>query len=212
METPPSLAPCPAEAPLSRKRQLVLQAAAELFIAQGYGAVSMDAVAKAAGVSKATLYAHFASKDALFATIVGEAARRGPVEASRMPEEVGDVAEALRALGGKVLRFLLDPRTVAIARVAIAESARFPELGAAFMASGPMAFQTHVAEWLARLHAQGAIHAPDADLAAQHLGALLRGTLHIEALLTPGFRPDEARIDATVAGAVAAFLRAYAAK
>jgi TetR/AcrR family transcriptional repressor of mexJK operon len=213
METRLAPAPCPgpvAEGPPSRKRQQVIQAAAELFIAQGYGAVSMDAVARAAGVSKATLYAHFTSKDALFATIVGEAARQGPVEAAQMPAQVENVEAALRALGGKLLRFLLEPRTVAIARVAIAESARFPELGAAFLASGPMAFQTQVAIWLGRLHAQGAIHAPDADLAAQHLGALLRGTLHIEALLTPGFAPDEARIEAAVQGAVGAFLRAYA--
>ena len=128
---------------------------------------------------------------------------------SQLPARVENVEAALRALGGKLLRFLLEPRTVAIARVAIAESARFPELGAAFLASGPMAFQTQVAAWLGRLHAQGAIHAPDADLAAQHLGALLRGTLHIEALLTPDFTPDEARIEAAVAGAVGAFLRAY---
>ncbi len=43
----------------SPKRQLVLDAAASLFMAHGYGAVSMDAVARAAGVSKATLYAYF---------------------------------------------------------------------------------------------------------------------------------------------------------
>ena len=45
-------------------------------MAQGYGAVSMDAIARAAGVSKATLYAYFSSKDQLFATIIGEACRQ----------------------------------------------------------------------------------------------------------------------------------------
>ena len=60
----------------SPKRQAVIEAAGELFIAQGYGAVSMDAIARAAGVSKATLYAHFASKDKLFATIINEACQQ----------------------------------------------------------------------------------------------------------------------------------------
>ena len=55
------------------KRTQIMDAAAALFIAQGYGAVSMDAIAKAAAVSKATLYAYFRSKDALFATIIREA-------------------------------------------------------------------------------------------------------------------------------------------
>ncbi len=197
------------EAPPSRKRQQMLRAAADLFIEQGYGAVSMDAVARSAGVSKATLYAHFASKDALFATIVGEACRASPVAEGVLPDAPADLDAALRAVGGGVLRFLLHPRTIAIARVAIAESARFPELGAAFLTSGPMAFQTRFTAWIARLHQAGHLHAPDAAVAAQHLGALLRGSLHLETMLTPGLEPDDARIDDAVAAAVAAFLRAY---
>ena len=205
----PEVAATAPEAPLSRKRQQVLQAAADLFIAHGYGNVSMDAVARAAAVSKATLYAHFASKDALFATIVGEACRRSPVEESILPDNPADLGAALRAVGGGVLRFLLDPRTIAIARVAIAESARFPELGTAFLASGPMAFQARFTAWIARLHEAGLLDAPDATVAAQHLGALLRGTLHLEAILSPAFTPGDARIDEAVDAAVGAFLRAY---
>ena len=54
----------------SPKRRQIVDAAQALFLAHGYGAVSMDAVARTAGVSKATLYAYFDSKDQLFATIV----------------------------------------------------------------------------------------------------------------------------------------------
>jgi AcrR family transcriptional regulator len=43
----------------------VLDAALALFAEHGIDAASMDAVARAAGVSKATLYAHWADKDAL---------------------------------------------------------------------------------------------------------------------------------------------------
>src|SRR5689334_22213892 len=62
-----------APAELSPKRQSVVDAAARLFMAHGYGQVSMDAVAREAGVSKATLYAYFTSKDQLFASIIGGA-------------------------------------------------------------------------------------------------------------------------------------------
>ena len=58
------------------KRQAVLDAATALFMAQGYGAVSMDAIARAAGVSKATLYAYFSSKDQFFATIISDACQQ----------------------------------------------------------------------------------------------------------------------------------------
>src|SRR5271157_6368560 len=77
----------------SPKHQLVLDAAATLFMAHGYGAISMDAIARAAGVSKATLYAHFSSKDLLFATIVREACREGMGADSLCLERDGDPAE-----------------------------------------------------------------------------------------------------------------------
>ncbi len=67
----------------SPKRHAVLDAAATLFMAQGYGAVSMDSIAREAGVSKATLYAHFTSKDRLFATIITEACQS---KIGRFPE------------------------------------------------------------------------------------------------------------------------------
>jgi AcrR family transcriptional regulator len=48
-------------------RQRLLDAAAELFYRQGIGAVGVDLVSKAAGVSKRTLYQQFGSKDQLVA-------------------------------------------------------------------------------------------------------------------------------------------------
>ena len=80
----------------SPKRQLVLDAAASLFMAHGYGAVSMDAVARAAGVSKATLYAYFSSKDQLFATIIGEACRQKIALAELLPADATDRAGGAR--------------------------------------------------------------------------------------------------------------------
>ena len=59
-----------AEEPLSPKQQAIVLAAAELFLHQGYGAVSMDAIAAKAEVSKRTVYSHFPGKDALFAAVM----------------------------------------------------------------------------------------------------------------------------------------------
>ncbi|MGH8326678.1 MAG: TetR/AcrR family transcriptional regulator, partial [Steroidobacteraceae bacterium] len=57
----------------SPKQRSIAEAATRLFMAEGYDAVSMDAIARAADVSKATLYAYFASKERLFASLIGEA-------------------------------------------------------------------------------------------------------------------------------------------
>ena len=62
------------EVPVSAKARNILEAARALFIARGYEAASMDAVAKAANVSKATVYAYFNSKNELFAAIVARVA------------------------------------------------------------------------------------------------------------------------------------------
>ena len=131
------------------KRQLVLDAATELFMAQGYGAVSMDAIARAAGVSKATLYAYFSSKDQLFATIISDACQQNIASATILPGLEMDLRTALIDFAGRLLRFLLEDRALAIHRVVISESVRFPELGRAFYDNGPGMFRRVFGEWLA---------------------------------------------------------------
>jgi TetR/AcrR family transcriptional regulator, mexJK operon transcriptional repressor len=193
----------------SPKRAQVIEAATTLFMAQGYGPVSMDALARAAGVSKATLYAYFPSKDALFATIVAEAGQR-KLSADDLFADAGqDVRGVLNRIGQRMLRFLLLADTLAIVRVAIAESARFPELGQAFFANGPKRTCELVASWIAEQSASGRLAAPDAGIAAEHFMALLRGSLFLRATLAIAPPPGEAEIDAVVAAAVDTFMRAF---
>ena len=66
--------------PRSEKaRHAILEAAAELLLARGLGAVSMDAVAERAGVSKATIYRWWPSKEMLALDALLEwAATRAP--------------------------------------------------------------------------------------------------------------------------------------
>jgi TetR/AcrR family transcriptional regulator, mexJK operon transcriptional repressor len=193
----------------SPKRQLVLDAAASLFMAHGYGAVSMDAIARAAGVSKATLYAYFSSKDLLFATIIGEACRQKIALAELLPADATDVLVALTAFGGRLLRFFLEERPLAIHRVVIAESTRFPELGRAFYDNGPAALFRTLGGWLAEQTKEGRLAVSDAAMAAEQFVGMLRTSLFLRASLglTP---PTESEIDATVAAAVTMFLKAYA--
>ena len=195
----------------SPKRQLVLDAAADLFMAQGYGAVSMDAIARSAGVSKATLYAYFSSKDQLFATIIGEACRQNIGVATQLPEGETDLRSVLTTVAGNTLRFLMGERPLAIHRVVISESVRFPELGRAFYDNGPGVFRCVFSEWLAGQTAAGRMAVGDPDLAADQFIGLLRSGLYLRATLGLTPPPSEAEIDAAVTGAVEMFLKAYAA-
>ncbi len=194
----------------SPKRLLVLDAATDLFTAQGYGAVSMDAIARAAGVSKATLYAYFSSKDQLFATIIGEACRQNIAVTSFLPEGQPDVRAALTALAGQMLRFLLEERPLAIHRVVISESVRFPELGRAFYDNGPGMFRRVFGDWLAGQTAAARLAVSDPSTAADQFIGLLRGGMYLRATLGIAPPPTEAEINATVTAAVDTFVRAYA--
>ncbi|HET6195823.1 MAG TPA: TetR/AcrR family transcriptional regulator [Acetobacteraceae bacterium] len=194
----------------SPKRHAMLEAAASLFMAHGYGAVSMDAVARAAGVSKATLYAHFSSKEQLFATIIGDACRQKIALGDELlPADAADVRSALTGFGGRLLRFFLEARPLALHRVVIGESPRFPELGRAFYDNGPKALIGMFAAWLAEQTRAGRLAAHDPAMAAEQFVAMLRTSPFLRASL--GLGPvTEAEIDATVAAAVTTFVKAYA--
>jgi TetR/AcrR family transcriptional regulator, mexJK operon transcriptional repressor len=123
-------------APLS-KRERVVAAASKLFLDEGYGATGMDAIAKAADVSKATLYSYYDDKSALFAEVM-----------SRMCEEVGGPLQMEVLIGGSpedtlraialygLRRILATVRRQFLQRV-VAESREFPELGKKFWENGP---------------------------------------------------------------------------
>ncbi len=193
-----------------RKRRQVVEAAARLFMAQGYGATSMDAIAREAGVSKATLYAYFPGKDALFAAIVGEACER---EAEGRPccpgAEGGDLAATLLSLGEGYLSFLFREEALAIQRVVMAEGPRFPELGRAFYESGPRRTIAWLAGWFSALQRQGGLRAGDAELAAEQFLSLLRSTAFLRHMLRLPPAPDAAEVARSAAAAVDTFLRAW---
>ncbi len=204
-------APAPAtEAGLQRKRRAVIEAAARLFMRQGYGATSMDAVAREAGVSKATLYAYFDSKGSLFAAIVGEAcARQAEGGQCVFAEEEGDLAERLLRLGRSYLSFLMRDEVLAIHRVVLAEGPRFPELGRAFFEAGPRRMVARLAEDLRLLQHQGRLRAGDPTLAAEQFLSLLRPSAFLRRLLGVPPEPDRAEIDRVAAAAVETFLRSW---
>lgn len=194
----------------SPKAEQVLDAAATVFLEQGFGVASMDAVAQAAGVSKATVYAHFGGKDALFAAIVERACLRYAEILGSPDMREADVAAVLRSVGSNFLGLLLRPQTLAIFRVVVAEAPRFPNLGRVFFESGPRRVLERVEGFIRVAADKGQLGVADPHRAAEHFLGLLKGELHMKMVLglTEEVSPQE--FDATVDAAVSAFLQAYA--
>ncbi len=185
-------------------------AAGRLFLEHGYGATSMDAVARAAGVSKATLYTHFTSKAELFSAIVAaECARAVPMVACH---EVGDlpVSDALLRIGRTLLDLLLSPEALGVYRVVIAESPRFPELGRAFYHAGPALTLGALSEYLALVDGRGELTVPDPTIAAELFWGMIRSHAHLRCLLFVDNAPDATQRDRHVRTVVGAFIRAFA--
>jgi AcrR family transcriptional regulator len=118
----------PVRADALRLRQRILEVAAELFLAKGYGSTTIEAVAARAGISKRTLYHRFDDKSVLFAAVVHEIIEQIRPPAGVPLIEGATLREVLRRLARMILRAALSPPAIALHRLVMAESARFPEL------------------------------------------------------------------------------------
>ena len=198
-----------AESPAS-KRDAILVAATRVFIDQGYGAASMDAIARAAGVSKQTIYAHFRGKAALFEATVLERSNRLLEPFPSETDPLHDPEAALSAIARRFLDLMLSPETVGRFRVIVAESGRFPELAEAFYRSGPERVGSRLSDYLAELHRRGILRVTDPRSASFHFFGMVRGDLFLRQLLGLGEPPLAADRERIVDSAVRAFLSAYA--
>jgi AcrR family transcriptional regulator len=111
-----------------RLNRLILETATRLFIEQGYAATSMEQIAAAAAAGKQTLYRRYPSKQELFIAVVLELGRELREAGCDAVQDVTDPLTALRHTCAELLALVAKPETVAIHRVLIAESVRFPTL------------------------------------------------------------------------------------
>lgn len=196
----------------SPKSRQILDAAGQVFLSEGYAAASMDGIARKAGVSKATLYAYFPGKDALFGAMVAERCRAMLDQESFAADHEAPLPEAMRRLIDFWLRFLVNPKVVATYRTVLAEGARFPDLARAFFEAGPAQGHAWVSAWIAEEQRRGRLRADlSPRAAAAQFIALLRGELYIKIALGLVTEPSEEAIQAEVTAATDTLLRAFAA-
>ena len=120
----------PSKADAEQLAHRIVDAATELFFTLGYGATSIEAVAQRARISKRTFYHRFENKAALFSAVVHRT-----VERLRPPADVpllrgANLPEILRGLAKLILGAALSPPAIALHRLIVAESGRFPDLAA----------------------------------------------------------------------------------
>lgn len=177
-----------------RTRERILAAAQRLFLERGFQATSTDAILADAGISsKETLYRHFASKEELFATVLGEMTTQHPDFAARVadlppPRDLDALRESLTTVTREILSFMCRPAYLALWRTMIAEAPRFPQLGAAFFSAIPERGFTLVGQLLRAASARRIIAEPDVEAVIRMLlGGLLSFVL--SELVMPAQQP-----------------------
>jgi AcrR family transcriptional regulator len=132
--------------------------AVDMFLDQGYEATSLDALIARVGGSRRNIYRHFGGKEGLFlATIASTCeAQAAPLKSLRIPLS-GNPADALLLFGRALLDRVLLPATLALNRLMIAESARFPELAQTIWRSGHEQAADILAEWILRQQEAGVL-------------------------------------------------------
>ena len=198
---------------MSDKQLAMLEAAQRVFLDCGFAAAGTDAIQRAAGVSKATLYAHFGNKEGMFSAMIRWNCARYFDRAKGRLTAGTCLRERLRNLARGYLELLMRPEAAALFRIVLEAAPRFPQLAALFYESAPGRVNALTREILERAVAEGELRlaADELDAAAQLFAAMARGEPFLRRALYPKETMSAEARNAWADMAVERFLAAYGA-
>jgi AcrR family transcriptional regulator len=197
---------------VDQRKQAMLMAARELFLAKGYAATNLDEVVAKSGGSLTTLYQIFGNKEGLWRELVLTYGTRvtAPLEDEHLSD--GPPRQVLRDFAARLLALQLNPDVAGGIRIIIAEGKQFPDLSRTIYAAGPMRGRRIVAQYLARQVEHGTLDIPDPALAAEMFCQMVEGDVLL--WLACGIGPSwtEADIKRRLDLAVEMFLNTFEGK
>ena len=193
----------------SAKRRQILDGARAVFLSRGFDAASMGEIAKAAGVSKGTLYVYFENKEELFEAIVHEQCEVQAEGLFDLDPDDNDVEGVLTRLGLGLVEFLCRPGRAPSLRTVIAISERMPEVGRQFYETGPAFGLAQLTTYLKAQVAAGVLAIEDCEVAAAQFIDSCSATLFKPILFNCATAPTAERSAHVVKIAVRTFLAAY---
>jgi AcrR family transcriptional regulator len=195
----------PSQEEAAKRDARIVEIATAIFMERGFDATTIDAVAEAASVGKATLYARYRDKSALFAAVVQRKVDLWvEVSGSDAPTPGEKVADVLVRMGRRMVAAILVPESIAISRIVTAQAIRFPDLAHAIHREAWQRSNASVAAVLEHFAKDGQIVVEDCDMMADLFISLIVGRLSRLALL--GIAVDAEQVDRRVEAAVALFL------
>jgi len=195
----------------SAKRRQIIDGARAVFLSRGFDVASMNDIARAAGVSKGTLYVYFHDKERLFEAIVEQECQAQAEGIFDIDADDHDVAAVLKRLGAAYVRFLCRPEKASPIRTVIAIADRMPDLGRKFYEAGPARGIAKLAAYLAAQVEAGVLVVEDCEIAAAQFMESCHATLFKPILFNFAPAPSSDRIERAVCIAVKTFMAAHRA-
>ena len=195
----------------SSKRRQILDGARRVFLDLGFDGASMGEIARAAGVSKGTLYVYFADKSALFEAIVEEESlEQGKLTFNFDPER--DVTTTLMEFGRAYIQVLCRPGGGSAIRTVMAIAERMPDVGRRFYENVIAVTIGRLAAYLEARARLGDVMIDDYRLAASQFLQMCQASLFQPFIFQAAPAPTPERIEQVVASATRMFLAAYGGK
>jgi TetR/AcrR family transcriptional regulator, mexJK operon transcriptional repressor len=191
------------------KRAVILRAASEAFHELGYDRTSVDEIVRRAGVSKPTVYNHFADKRALFSAFVVQECQENARRIFALAHGTDDLRLALSDIAHGYARMFLSPFVQSIVRIILAQVPQFPEIGRVFYEAGPELGHQRLVALIDQAVAKGELAAPDTDIAAHQFIELCRADLFYKLAFGVVQGASEVEVDRVADAAVETFLRAF---
>lgn len=192
----------------SSKRRQILDGARKVFMDLGFDGASMGEIARAAQVSKGTLYVYFADKSALFEAILEqEALQHGQVAFNFDPAR--DAETTLKEFGQAYIHLLCRPGGGSAIRTVMAIAERMPDVGRRYYARVLDKTINRLSDYLTARVASGDLRIDDCDLAASQFMELSKASLFLPFVFQAAPAPSEERMTEVVDSATRMFLAAY---
>ncbi len=157
---------------------IIFDAALAEFVASGFAATSMDGVARRAGISTKTLYRLIPNKSALFEAMVTDRLDRFVSVVRLRACDGSNIEGALREALMACAELMLDGEVIALQRLILAESDKFPEFAETFYKNAMQRTVATLAKWLRTQQERGLIKPAGAD--AEITAGMLLGMLAFE--------------------------------
>ena len=189
-----------------QRKAKILSAATRLFLSQGYGETSIDAIVEKSGGSKATLYSYYPTKADLFRAVVDSivTTQEGP-----KLESLDNVRDTLVSFAEHRLGIVFSKNHRALMRLIISERERFPDIARMYYEQGPLHSHMVLREYFEVLIAKGLLDIRSADEACEFFRGMLMHQRYIEQLYLDASPLSAEEIGVKARHVVDRFLDAY---